>query len=42
LAQAKVSEIRAIIDYKIALAKLDKAMGTTLKSKGLKFRDYAF
>jgi len=42
LAQAKVSEIRAVIDYKIALAKLDKAMGTTLKSKGLRFRDYEF
>jgi outer membrane protein TolC len=42
LASAKANEIRAAIDYKIALAKLDKAMGTTLKSKGLKFRDYAF
>jgi outer membrane protein TolC len=42
LAQAKVSEIQAVVDYKIALANLDKAMGTTLKSKGLKFRDYAF
>jgi outer membrane protein TolC len=42
LASAKADEIRAVIDYKIALAKLDKAMGTTLGSKGLKFQDYSF
>jgi len=42
LAQAKASEIRAVIDHKIGLAKLDKVMGTTLKSKGLKFRDFEF
>lgn len=42
LTNAKTSEIRAIIDYKLAAAKLDMAMGTTLKSKGLKFRDYEF
>ena len=42
VARAKAGEVRAIIDYKIALAKLEKAMGTTLKSKGLRFRDYDF
>jgi len=42
LSQAKVDEIRAIIDYKIALAALDKAMGTTLKTKALKFKEYTF
>ncbi len=42
LSQAKVDEIKAIIDYKIALAGLDKAMGTTIKTKGLKFKDYVF
>jgi len=42
LTNAKTTEIRAIIDYKLATAKLDMAMGTTLKSKGLKFRDYEF
>jgi len=42
LSQAKADEIRAIIDYKIALAGLDKAMGTTLKTKALKFKEYAF
>jgi outer membrane protein TolC len=42
LASAKADEIRAVIDYKIALAKLEKAMGTTLETKGLKFREYSF
>ncbi len=42
LASAKADEIRAVIDYKIALSKLDKAMGTTLETKGLKFREYSF
>jgi outer membrane protein TolC len=42
LAQAKADEIRAIIDYRIALAALDKAKGTTLKTKGLKFKGYDF
>ena len=42
LAQAKSDEIRAVIDYKIALASLDKAMGTTIQTKGLKFKGYEF
>ena len=42
LAQAKADEIRAVIDYKIALAALDKAMGVTIKTKGLKFKGYDF
>jgi outer membrane protein len=42
LAQAKADEIRAVIDYKIALAALDRAMGTTLRAKGLKFKGYEF
>jgi len=42
LAQAKSDEIRAVIDYKIALAALDKAMGTTIRAKDLKFKDYEF
>jgi outer membrane protein TolC len=42
LAQAKADEIRAVIDYKIALAALDRAMGTTLRAKGLKFKGYDF
>ena len=42
LAQAKADEIRAVIDYRIALAALDKAMGTTIRAKGLKFKGYEF
>ena len=42
LAQAKADEIRAVIDYKIALAALDKAMGTTIRTKSLKFKGYEF
>jgi len=42
LTNAKTTEIRALIDYKLAVAKLDMAIGTTLKSKGLKFGDYEF
>lgn len=42
LAQAKADEIRAVIDYRIALAALDKAMGTTIRTKGLKFKGYEF
>ena len=42
LTNAKTAEIRALIDYKLAVARLDKAMGTTLESKGLKFKDFEF
>jgi outer membrane protein TolC len=42
LAQARTDEVQAQVDYKIALAKLDKVMGTTLKTKGLTFRNFAF
>ena len=42
LAQARNDEGRALIDCRIALARLEKAMGTTLKSKNLKFRDFNF
>jgi outer membrane protein TolC len=42
LAQAKADEIRAVIDYRIALAELDRAMGTTIRTKGLKFKEYEF
>jgi outer membrane protein TolC len=42
LAQARTDEVRAQVDYKIALAKLDKVMGTTLKTKGLRFRNFEF
>jgi len=42
LTSARTSEIAALVGYKIAVAKLEKAMGTTIKSLGLKFRDYVF
>lgn len=42
LAQARTAESRALVDLKIAQAALDKAMGASLKTKGIKFRDYDF
>jgi outer membrane protein TolC len=42
LASARVSEIRAKINYQKSVAKLDKTMGVGLKNKGLKFREYQF
>ncbi len=37
LADARSNEIRAIIDYNLALAALDAALGTTLENKGIQF-----
>jgi outer membrane protein TolC len=42
LASARTQEMKAIIDYKISLAKLEKAQGITLTAKNIKFRDYSF
>ncbi len=42
LTSARTSEISALVGYKIAVAQLEKAMGTTIKTMGLKFRDYVF
>jgi len=42
LANARVSEIRARINYQIAVAKLEETMGVSLKKKGLKFREFPF
>jgi outer membrane protein TolC len=42
LTNAKIQEIQALINYKMAVANLERVMGTTLKSKGLKFRNYEF
>lgn len=41
-ATARVNEIRTIVDYKISLAKLERVIGTNLKNKNIKFRDYRF
>jgi len=37
LANAKSAEIRAVIDYNLSLAGLEKTLGTTLESKDIKF-----
>ncbi len=42
LTTAKTSEIRALIDYQIAVANLERIMGTSLRNKGIRFRDYEF
>ncbi|OGD22290.1 MAG: hypothetical protein A2W03_09380 [Candidatus Aminicenantes bacterium RBG_16_63_16] len=40
LADAKTAELRAIIEYNLALAYLDKSLGTSLLSKGLEFAPF--
>lgn len=42
LANARVGEIRARINYQIAVAKLERTLGVSLKKKNLKFREYQF
>jgi outer membrane protein TolC len=42
LTNAKIQEIQALINYKMAVANLERVIGTTLEAKGLKFRDYEF
>jgi len=41
LANARISELNAIISYNVSLASLEKAMGTNLKSKNINLTDYA-
>jgi outer membrane protein TolC len=38
LADAKTAELKAVIEYNLALAYLDKALGTSLKSKNIDFQ----
>ncbi len=40
LADARSAELRAIIDYNLSLAQLDRAMGTSLEKKNIKFSIY--
>ncbi|MBN2245158.1 MAG: TolC family protein [Candidatus Aminicenantes bacterium] len=40
LANARSMEIKALIDYKLALAKLDKAMGTSLENRNIKITQF--
>lgn len=39
---AQLSETGAIIDYKLAIAKLEKILGTNLKSQNIEFENYEF
>lgn len=39
LADAKSAELRAIIDYNLSLARLDKTLGTTLEKKNIKISE---
>ncbi len=41
LANARISELNAIISYNVSLAALERSMGTNLKSKNIKLSDYA-
>ena len=41
LANARISELNAIISYNVSLAALEKAMGTNLRSKNINLSDYA-
>jgi outer membrane protein TolC len=40
VATARTSELKAIIDYNLSLASLDRALGTTLKAKNMKVTDF--
>ncbi len=40
LADAQSAELRAIIDYNLSLAQLDRAMGTSLEKKNIQFSIY--
>jgi outer membrane protein TolC len=39
LADASSAELQAVIDYNLSLARLDKALGTTLKNKNIRFSE---
>lgn len=41
LSTAQTAELRAIIDYKLALSKLERALGRTLESHGIKFEEFS-
>ena len=41
LANARISELNAIISYNVSLASLERSMGTNLKAKNINLSDYA-
>ena len=42
VANARVSEIKSIVDYKISVAKLEMNLGTSLKKKNIAYKQYQF
>jgi hypothetical protein len=42
VANARVSEIKSIVDYKISVAKLEMSIGVSLKKKNIAFRHFGF
>ncbi len=42
VANARVSEVKAVIDYKIAVARLEKVLGINLKNKDITFKHFEF
>lgn len=42
LADARSAELRSMVDYILSLANLDRALGTTFKTKNVNFSDIAF
>ena len=42
LADARTAELRSMVDYILSLARLDRAVGTTLETKNIRFSDIAY
>jgi outer membrane protein TolC len=42
VANARVSEIKSIVDYKISVAKLEMSLGVSLKKKNIAFKHFEF
>ena len=42
VANARVSEIKAIVDYKISVAKLEMSLGISLKKKNIAYKQFQF
>ena len=40
LTTAQTNELQAIIQYNVSLATLDRALGTSLEKKNIRFTDY--
>ncbi len=42
LSDARTAELRSMVDYILSLARLDRALGTTLETKNIRFSDIAY